>query len=127
MREEDVRVTFTDIWLDYKRYRKAYYREQVITTAKQQSIENEVKVDFETFTVRKALAENWKDREAASQKRTWWHLFFSCSLFTALYIVSVGKYEFRRWRYGFDDTLVKEESFQYDEVSAEHSMRRLKY
>ena len=66
MREEDVRVTFTDIWLDYKRYRKAYYREQVITTAKQQSIENEVKVDFETFTVRKEMAEKWRDREAES-------------------------------------------------------------
>ena len=63
MREEDVRVTFTDIWLDYKRYRKAYYYEQITTTAKQRSIENEERVDFETFTIRKEIAEKWKDRK----------------------------------------------------------------
>ena len=63
MREEDVRVTFTDIWLDYKRYRQAYYYEQITTTAKQRSIENEERVDFETFTIRKEIAEKWKDRK----------------------------------------------------------------
>ena len=46
---------------------------------------------------------------------------------SALYFVRVGVHEFRSWKYGYDDPLVKEESFQYDEISAEHSMRRLKY
>ena len=68
MREEDVRVTFTDIWLDYKRYRRAYYYDQVTKTTKQQTIENEVKVDFENFTIRKELMEKWKDREVEGQR-----------------------------------------------------------
>ena len=127
MREEDVRVTFTDIWLDYKRYRKAYYYDQVMKTAKEQTIENEVKVDFENFTIRQEMMDKWKDREVEGQRQTYWYFFFSVSSLTLIYFLRVGVHEFRRWRYGYDDPLVKEESQTYDEVSAEHSMRRLKY
>ena len=50
LNEKKVELTFTDIWEDYKMFRRSYYFMQ-LKTARQQMDENMVEVDTKNFSM----------------------------------------------------------------------------
>ena len=52
LREADVKITFRDIWLDYKMYRRSYFFFNFPDAPKKVFAKNQVSVDVDAFRVR---------------------------------------------------------------------------
>ena len=52
LQEDKVKVTFNDIWRDYKMYKKSYYFHQVQEKAKVTQSREQVPVDIDAFSYR---------------------------------------------------------------------------
>ena len=70
LKENDVRVTFTDIWRDYWHYRAAYYHKtnekikKDLFTTEDSDANGEVPVDVDKFSMRKHLSWMVKYKES---------------------------------------------------------------
>ena len=109
-------------------YRRAYYYLQLYPSAKDSMVANEVPVDFDNFSVRKLLWENvYQNGDAHRRKQGIWWYFQVLAALTGATVLCIGTFHYRSWKYEWADPLVKEEENVLDTVSAEGSLRRLKY
>ena len=132
LRESDVKITFSDIWNDYKNYRLAYYYytdERVAKFVKREpgcDDKGEFPVDVDNFSVRKYAW--WVIKHLGSHERgTFPHLYTFLFVLTIFAGSARLGFEVKGLMYGYKDPLVKDEEDAIDQVSAENTLRRLKY
>ena len=125
IKENNVRVTFSDIWRDYQNYRKAYYFTKVMDTPKEIFQQQEVPVDLDNYSTVETLKQIWKDRHAhpkMSVNSLFCFLVWMSSSFVLFLIIRIPL----DWYYDFKDPLEKKDEAA-STVSAEATLRRLKY
>jgi len=128
VRESELKVTFGDIWQDYKNYRQAYYFSKVFETPKETYQRQAVQVDLENFTLKGQLMYLYDNRANHQRYSPNWfatQLAYITFIFVVYAIVHVP-YE---WYYEFKDPYLSASSDDTDLIdqSAESTMRRLKY
>ena len=114
LRESDVKVTFTDIWRDYKNYRTAYYF--VESEKLQKDLKNEpgtdekgeVPVNIDNFSFRKYIKFVYKHSES-HEKNTFPSLVIALSTLTIFIFSARLGFEIKGLIYDYKDPLIRDE------------------
>lgn len=106
--ESKVRLTFTDIWRDYKNYRNAYYFHKVIPTPRE-IVQKELEKDpvppldkFSLWQTLKWLIANRQAHESLSPNDIFCKMLYITILLVFGKVIAVQK----RWYYNWKDPLV---------------------
>ena len=130
LKESDVKVTFRDIWVDYWMYRDAYYYqynfEEKPEYLKPKEVEPDHKVDIENFSILEYIKfVIWQGQDSSYHEQAFiWNKLLLFSFFLFGHMVLNYPY---RYYYDFKDPLLKDKDDSFHGVSAEATLRRLKY
>ena len=126
LRESDVKVTFSDIWHDYKMYRRSYFYHQVIESPKKFYQRNEVKVDVDKFSFFEYFIWVLKHGQDLPYDHP---ASILCKLLILSFIMGGSWILTKPMKiyYDYKDPLLKDCDDSLVGISAEVTLRRLKY
>ena len=123
--ERKVKVTFKDIWQDYRNFRSAYYFRQ-LPTPKEVFEKHEVQVDTKNFRMAIFLVDlfkNHKNPPRGSVSNWFTHLVLIMAVWFGW---RIGRKPFE-WYYHWDDPLKPDDDTPFAGVRAQDIRERLRY
>ena len=126
LKESKVKVTFRDIWRDYRMYHKSYFYYQVYEPSKESNKRDEVPVEVDRFSFKEysrwlmlhAPNLSFNEPSHVLSKLIQVTLIFGMCWFIQIPV---------RAYYDYKDPLLKDDGDTLQGVSAEATLRRLKY